>query len=252
MPTPALMRDKWVHIRFSRGNAYCELRQLHRQACFVRPRTRRENIENHFGAIEHLDAQGLLQVAGLGRRKIVVEDHRVGIGGADHQLQLLDFAFAEIRRLIRRGTLLSEAADDFRPGGFYKSGQFVQVIAGRMAIGQLNADQYGRLALYALLTVCVLHYGSRLLSDCLRGTRQGCLAPRVSCSIIPRCQEARTSEYDRHAARTGSRAISMRASRVVRDRRTGRGPPGSPTFSNGNPWSIVGLPEYSRPTCPPW
>jgi hypothetical protein len=48
--------------------------------------------------------------------------------------------------LIRRNTLLSEAANDFRPGGFYKTGQFVQIVFGRFAIGQLNADQNGRLA----------------------------------------------------------------------------------------------------------
>ena len=96
----------------------------------MRAGTRRENIENHLGAIEHLDAQGLLQVADLSRRKIVVEDHRVGIGRADHQLQLLDLALAEIRRLIGRDAFLSEAADDFRPGGFYKPGQLVQDCRG--------------------------------------------------------------------------------------------------------------------------
>jgi hypothetical protein len=41
---------------------------------------------------------------------------------------------------------LSEAANDFRPSSFYKPGQFVEIVPGRFAIGQLNADQNGRLA----------------------------------------------------------------------------------------------------------
>ena len=60
--------------------------------------------------------------------------------------KLLDFAFAKIRRLVRRDALLSEAANDFRPRGFYKPGQFVQIVPSGFAFGQLNADQNGRLA----------------------------------------------------------------------------------------------------------
>jgi hypothetical protein len=42
-----------------------ELRELHSQPGFVRAGAGRENVENHFGAVEHLDAQLALQVARL-------------------------------------------------------------------------------------------------------------------------------------------------------------------------------------------
>jgi hypothetical protein len=66
---------------------------------------------------------------------------------------LLDFAFAEIGRLIRDLALLSKAPDDFGPSGFYEAGELFEIIAAGRIVGQLNADQNGRLALYALLAI---------------------------------------------------------------------------------------------------
>ena len=77
--------------------------------------------------------------------------------------QLFDFAFAEIGRLIGDLALLSETADDFGPSGFYEAGELVEIVAAGRIVGQLNADQNGRLALYALLAIYFLHYESRLL-----------------------------------------------------------------------------------------
>ena len=65
MPMPILMRDKWVHIRFRRGSEYSQLRQLDGQARFVRLRAAGEDVENQLGAVEHLDADRLFQVADL-------------------------------------------------------------------------------------------------------------------------------------------------------------------------------------------
>ena len=45
-----------------------ELRELDGETGFVRLRPRREDIEDHFGAIEHLDAERRLKIANLGRR----------------------------------------------------------------------------------------------------------------------------------------------------------------------------------------
>ena len=95
------MRDKCVHIRFSRGSEYSSCASsTARRASWVRASG--EYVENHFGAIEHLDAQLALEIADLRGGQIVVEDHDVGVGGSDHQLELFELAFAEIGRHIGR------------------------------------------------------------------------------------------------------------------------------------------------------
>ncbi len=184
------------------------------------------------------------QIARLGRRQIVVEDHRVRIGRPDHQLQLLDLPLAQIGRLIGRGPALSEAADNFRPCGFYQPGQFVQVIAGRVAIGQLDADQNGRLALNALLTVCFLHYELGLLSDFCRAVED--VRATNSCSIIPHCQGVWIAGNNDPDAPLPVRTLSRLVSRGVLDPDRGGGPRGSPTSQSTFNYQI-----YSIPKCPP-
>src|SRR4029078_2668093 len=97
----------------------------------------------------HLYFELTLQVADLSGREIVVENDDVRIGSADHQFELLNFTLAEIRGLVWDLALLGEAADDFGTSGFYEARELVQVVAGSIAIGQLDADQDGRLALDA-------------------------------------------------------------------------------------------------------
>ena len=72
MPMPILMRDKWVHIRFSRGSEYCNCASsTARRDSLVW--ARRRKFEDQFRAIEHLDAGGLFKISSLGRAEIVVE-----------------------------------------------------------------------------------------------------------------------------------------------------------------------------------
>jgi hypothetical protein len=59
--------------------------------------------------------------------------------------------------LIGSGPLLREAANDFGTRGFYQAGQLFQVVAACMMVRKLNADQNGRLALYALLAIEFYH-----------------------------------------------------------------------------------------------
>ena len=100
-----------------------------------------------------------LQIANLGRREIVVEDDHVGVRGPHHQLKLLELAFADDTSFDRGSrAFLRQPADHFGPGGFHEPGQLFQVVAAGLAIGQLDADQYGRLALYAVITIEFCHY----------------------------------------------------------------------------------------------
>ena len=71
-----------------------------------------ENIQDQFGAVEHLDAGRFFQIASLGRRQIVVENHHIGVGCLYKCAQLLDFAFAQISRLVWKRSPLHERPDD--------------------------------------------------------------------------------------------------------------------------------------------
>jgi hypothetical protein len=130
-----------------------ELRQLDGQPGLVRLRTAGENIENDLGAVEHLDAERFFQVADLRRREIVVEDHHVGVGRVDEQLDLFDLAVPDVGGRIGRLSLLGEPADNFGARRFDQAGEFVERIFVKRVFWKLDAHQDGGLALDALLTV---------------------------------------------------------------------------------------------------
>ena len=93
-----------------------QLRQLHRQAGLVGAGPRGEDVEDHLGAVKNLRLQLLLEVADLGRREVVVEDHDVGVVVGDEPGQLRHLPLAEIGRLIGALTPLRHLGDDLRPG----------------------------------------------------------------------------------------------------------------------------------------
>ena len=57
------------------GQQIIQLRQLHLQLAFARARAPREDIQDELGPVENLDVQRFFQIALLGRRQLVVEDH---------------------------------------------------------------------------------------------------------------------------------------------------------------------------------
>ncbi len=75
-PIPPRIRDRWVHIRASRGSRYSELRQLDLQLGLVGPGPGREDVEDQLGAVHHPDLELLLQVGALIRRQLLVEEHQ--------------------------------------------------------------------------------------------------------------------------------------------------------------------------------
>ena len=114
-----------------------------RWASWVR-RVRREDIEDHLGAIDHLDAELLLEVAGLGGTQVVVEEDDVGLLGLDRRLELLDLARADVGRDVDLLPLLQHAADNEQAGCLGQAPELVQGIVGRhVTMGKDNPDQNG-------------------------------------------------------------------------------------------------------------
>jgi len=71
-----------------------KLRQLHLNLAFPRAGALREDVEDKLGAVDHLHIQpeDLAEIATLRGRKIVIENHKVGVGLATFRGQFLDFA----------------------------------------------------------------------------------------------------------------------------------------------------------------
>ena len=97
----------------------------------MRPRVGREDVEDHLGAVDHLDLELLLEVAGLGGAQVVVEDDDVGLLGLDERLELLDLARADVGRDVDLLPLLQQAAHDLQTGRLGQSPELVQGIVRR-------------------------------------------------------------------------------------------------------------------------
>ena len=89
---------------------------------------RGEDIEDQLAAVHHLDANGLLQLANLGRRQVVVEDDDVGFEALDALSKLLGLAFADVGGRMDGAQLLLEPVHHHRAGTFGQRGQFRQVV----------------------------------------------------------------------------------------------------------------------------
>ena len=89
--TPLVPRKVGPHPLQPRHGIF-QLRQLDLKMGLVGPGMRCEDIQDHLGAIDHLDPELLLEVAGLRGTEVVVEEDHVGLLGLDRRLELLDLS----------------------------------------------------------------------------------------------------------------------------------------------------------------
>jgi hypothetical protein len=84
--------------------------------------------------------------------------------------------------LIWRDAARSEAADNFRPGSFYRP---IRPILGHFSIGQLNADQNGRQLIRPVYDLCLsLGMGLLVLPGAgIPASRFGCATDRNGCPL---------------------------------------------------------------------
>src|SRR2546426_32223 len=72
------------------------LSRLDLQLRLVAARARREDVENHLGAVHDAHAEALLELDALHRRQRLVEQHQRRAGGGEVVLQRFDLALAQI------------------------------------------------------------------------------------------------------------------------------------------------------------
>ena len=93
-----------------------ELRQLDLEPALARARPAREDVEDQLRAVERLALDLLLQVALLGRRELLVEEHQLGLLQGAARLHLAHLAAADECRGVAPRPLLQLLADDARAG----------------------------------------------------------------------------------------------------------------------------------------
>ena len=71
-----------------------------------------EDVENQAGAVQYPALEETLQVAFLGRRQGVVEDHQLCLSGLHQQLEFLRLTRAYEEARVRPGSATAEFADN--------------------------------------------------------------------------------------------------------------------------------------------
>ncbi len=106
-----------------------------------------EDVEDHRGAVDGRATQDLLEVALLGRREVVVEDHGVGIDGQAHRQQLLGLAPTQVGGRVGRGPALHDPLHHVGAGRVHQQGQLVQagLGVGQRGVGEGHPDQHDAL-----------------------------------------------------------------------------------------------------------
>jgi hypothetical protein len=124
-----------------------QLRRLHLEAALAGPRVEGEDVEDHLGAVDDLDAELLLEVALLARAEVLVADQGLEPELAPALAKLLDLAAADEERGLDLLTALDVRAND---GGAVGAAELrelahllVELLGG--SAGELNTDQEGAL-----------------------------------------------------------------------------------------------------------
>ena len=120
-----------------------------------------EDVEDQLGAIEHLHARGLLQIAGLGGGEVVVEDHHVGFMPLDKHSQFGHLASAEVGGLVGGIAPLCDLGQHISARGFRQARQLIQRVFQFGSVAIKQARKHGPLALNAVGACAILHVPSR-------------------------------------------------------------------------------------------
>ena len=131
-----------------------ELRQLDLQFAFPGSRPLREDVENQRGAIEHFAFEDLFQIAALGGRKLVIENHGVRLVRLAEGGELIGLAGSDKGGGKRSIETLRANADDVSAGGGCETSELLQGILKLPFRMRLEFDSYKEGALRFLIRGC--------------------------------------------------------------------------------------------------
>jgi hypothetical protein len=121
-----------------------ELRDLHLHLRGGRACSTRKDIENDFRAIDDLQLGDLLEIARLGRRKVVIEHEKIRVFATRQIAELLCFSGADVGAAVHPGPRLQHAVQHARTAGFGERGELVEAFLALLAAiarqAQANAN----------------------------------------------------------------------------------------------------------------
>ncbi len=110
-------RERQIGALGEPRHAVAELGELDLELAVPRRRALREDVEDQLRPIDHAQLHPLGEIARLGGRHVLVEDHEIDVAleAADHQIG--ELAGADHRARIDGGARLGDHVDDRDPGG---------------------------------------------------------------------------------------------------------------------------------------
>ncbi len=98
------------------GQPIAQLRELDLHRTLLARRVLGEDVEDQRDAVDDVDREQILEVALLGGRQLVVEDHDVDVERLADRLQLLGLALADVGRRVGRAPALQLGVDGLGAG----------------------------------------------------------------------------------------------------------------------------------------
>ena len=103
-----------------------------------------EDVQDQPGTVDHPTLQQTLQIALLGRREGMVEDHQLGPGGGHQVLQFLGLTGPDEKPRIRDLAASPQGADQLGTGRLGQEGKFLALV-GLGGVAKVQMDQDGPL-----------------------------------------------------------------------------------------------------------
>ena len=134
-----------------------KLSQLDSEAGFQRAGMGREDVENHFSAVEDFDFQFEFKVSILRWRKIVVEQNNVGSMKVNQLFQLNDFPFPDVRCRVGLFAPLNNTRHHDRSSRFGKTLNFLKWVELYGIVRKMNAHNDRDLLIDLVFFLAILH-----------------------------------------------------------------------------------------------
>jgi hypothetical protein len=125
------------------GRQVLQARQFHLQLALVALRARSEDLEDQHRAVGNGHAEVALQVALLGRRERLVEQHGLGLVPFNERLDFVGLARPDEERRIGRLALGNDPRNRRIAGRFGEQRQFVEGVVEVCAAAEVHTHQDG-------------------------------------------------------------------------------------------------------------